>query len=283
MKRKWRSLSMALILAVLVFEPVAVNPPPVEAAWNGVVMAGRVLRSVNPDTSGCRATAYGRVDGNLVLFLANHCKQFGEQFGNDMPFGPAYTDGGVQIGWWGNGTTIACNCPNSWEDNDLTYITLDVNSVWYPTSGRNRIYRGDVTGNGLTSDDYRNMTTQPTASDGCSSYPIGGTWLDDNVYQMWQQTMTTTYTNRVGTPTQKTSVNDGCLISSNLSVHGSCCDSASPWVGSWDTTTLHGLATDAPGGLLRYNSFFEGLFDLDAYFDTHSNHTGAKLCITSSC
>jgi len=54
-------------------------------------------------------------------------------------------------------------------------------------------------------------------------------------------------------------------------------------VGSWDTTTLHGLATDAPGGLLRYNSFFEGLFDLDAYFDTHSNHTGAKLCITSSC
>jgi hypothetical protein len=274
MKRKWRSLFMALVLAGTVLVPVAVNPPTVQAAWNGIVMPGRVLRNhLDGTTSACRATAYGRVDSNLVLFLAHHCR---DADNGDVPYGPAYTNGGVQIGWWG--------VPGvSWENNDLTYITLDVNSVWYPSSQRNRIYRGDFTDNGLTASDYWYMTTQPTSADDCSSYPIGGDWLDDNLYHMWQQYMTTTTDYRVGTPTEETNVNDGCLIHTNLNAHASCCDSGSPFVGSWDTTTLHGLATDAPGGFLRYNSFREGLLDLDAYWDTHGNDTGAKLCITSSC
>ena len=43
-------------------------------------------------------------------------------------------------------------------------------------------------------------------------------------------------------------------------------------------------ATGTNGNLaLYFNPFYEGLQDLDAYWDTHGNHTGAKLCITSSC
>ena len=112
---------MALVLLVAVLVPVPVNPATVEAAWNGINMPGRVLRDWGGNTSACRATAYGRVDSNLVLFVPNHCK---DAF-NEQPYAPAYTNGGVQIGWWGNPGT-------SWQDNDLTYITLDVNSVWVP-------------------------------------------------------------------------------------------------------------------------------------------------------
>lgn len=34
---------------------------------------------------------------------------------------------------------------------------------------------------------------------------------------------------------------------------------------------------------LYFIPIYAGLQDLDAYFDTHSTMTGAKLCITSSC
>ena len=67
-----------------------------------------------------------------------------------------------------------------------------------------------------------------------------------------------------------------------------------------DRTTLSGLMTGYNSAVgaptegtkvltnngqpaLYFNSFYEGLQDLDAWFDTHSNNTGAKLCITSSC
>lgn len=113
MKRKLRSLFIALVLAVTALVPVAVNPPTVEAAWNGILMAGRVLRNHGPNppvnTSACRVAAYARVDGNLSLLLPNHCKA---AF-NEQAFAPAYTNGGVQIGWWGNPD-------ESWQDNDLT-------------------------------------------------------------------------------------------------------------------------------------------------------------------
>lgn len=89
---------MAALLAVTVLAPVAANPPTVAAAWNGIVMPGRVLRDWGGNTSVCRATAYGRADSNLVLFVANHCK---DAF-NEQPYAPAYTNGGVQIGWWGD-------------------------------------------------------------------------------------------------------------------------------------------------------------------------------------
>lgn len=302
MKRKWRSLSMALVLAIIVFVPVGVNPPRVEAAWNNVIMAGRVLRSVNPDTSGCRATAYGRVDSNLVLFVANHCKDFGELSGNDMPYGPAYTDLWVQIGWWGYGTTKACNCPLSWEDNDLTYITLDVNSVWYPSSGRNRIYAGDADNSGtVNSNDYWYMTSQPGVYDGCAGFPAGGAYPDTS-YRMWQYTMSTSTDYDVGSVTGLTNSGDGCQVFTKFGEHyGQCCDSATPIIRYSDQTTLNGLVTgfnDQIGTVsegtkpatgtngnraLYFNPFYEGLQNLDAYWDTHGNHTGAKLCITSSC
>ena len=92
MKRRWRSFFMALVLTAMVYLPVAVNPPPAAAAWNGIIMPGRVLRNYGDGTtSACRATAYGRVDSNLVLFLANHCRNSAN---GDVHFGPAYTNGG---------------------------------------------------------------------------------------------------------------------------------------------------------------------------------------------
>src|SRR5262245_35496259 len=98
MNRKWRSLFVALTFAVTALVPVAFNPPTV-AAWNGIIMPGRVLRNAGDGpTSACRALAYGRADSHLVLFVANHCRDDV----HDVHYGPAYTNGGVQIGWWGN-------------------------------------------------------------------------------------------------------------------------------------------------------------------------------------
>lgn len=290
MSRHWRSLFMALVLAVTVFVPVAVNPPRVEAAWNGIIMPGRVLRDFGGNTSACRAAGYARVDNNVSLLVPNHCKDAW----NEQPYAPAYTNGGVQIGWWGNpGTT--------WEDNDLTYITLDVNSVYYPTSGRNKIYRGDVAG-----DDYFYMTSQPTAVDGCAGYPtepLGYPLL--GAHRMWQSTMTSTTAYQARQITGYAFSNDGCLVFTKFTEHlGVCCESGAPVIDpAVDPTTLAGFSTgyneNIPAGdvdegtkgdadingvrYLYYNTFFEGLEDLDAYFDTHSTMTGAKLCITSSC
>lgn len=289
MKRKWRSLFMAPVLAVAFLAPVAVNPPTVAAAWNGITMPGRVLRDYGGPTSACRATAYGRVDSNLVLFLANHCR---DPLNGDVHYGPAYTNGGVQIGWWGDPGA-------SWEDTDLTYITLDVNSVWYPSSGRNRIYRGDLTFNGDTSDDYWYMTSQPGQFDGCDGFPAGGAYPDTS-YRNWQETMVTNYPYVAHDVTGLRINNDGCLVFTKHEQHVACCDSGLPLIRYSDQTTLNGLMTGVNSQVgaptegtkvltnngrpaLYFNAFYEGLQDLDAYWDTHGNHTGAKLCITSSC
>lgn len=290
MKRKWRSLSIAHVLAVTVLVPVAMNPPTAAAYWNGTIMAGRVLRDWGPnvETSACRVAAYARIDGNLSLLLPNHCK---ERVGPDeQPYAPAYTNGDVQIGWWG--------VPNSsWQDRDLTYITLDVNSDWYPTSGRNRIYRGE---NG-SFDIYWYMTTAPTsAGDGCPSFPRGGSY-PDTVRRMWQQTMMTTSWYNTRLATGLTNEGDGCVVFTDFGQHTNCCDSGTPVI-SDDLTTLSGMITaynsNYDGNVdegtktntgnngnpaLYFIPTYAGLQDLDAYFDTHSTMTGAKLCITSSC
>ena len=78
-------------------------------------------------------------------------------------------------------------------------------------------------------------------------------------------------------------------------------DTLTPPVLRFDTSTLSGLMTgfnSAVGGptegtkqltgtngnpALYYNSFYEGLQDLDAYWETHGNQTGAVLCTSSLC
>ncbi len=286
---------MALVLGVTVLVPVAMNPPTVEAAWNGIIMPGRVLRDWGPNppvnSSACRAIAYGRVDSNLVLFVAQHCKiAFMEQ-----PYAPALTNGSVQLGWWGVGTATSCNCPTSWEDNDLTYITLDVNSPYYPTSNRNLIYRGP---NGI--DNYWHITTQPGQFDGCEGFPAGGAYPDTS-YRMWQKTMTSTYQLENRDVKGLHFHHDGCEVFTDGGQHNDCCDSATPIIRYSDQTTLNGfltgvntLVTSVDEGTkpatgtngnpaMFFNPMYEGLQDLDAYFDTHGNHTGAKLCINSAC
>lgn len=287
-KRKWRSLFMAPVLAASASVPVALNPPTVEAAWNGIIMPGRVLRDHPAPTSACRATAYGRVDSNLVLFLADHCR---DPLNGDVHYGPAYTNGGAQIGWWGNPGT-------SWENNDLTYITLDVNSVYYPTSGRNKVYKGNVPG----PDDYWYMTTQPGQFDGCDGFPAGGAYPDTS-YRLWQRYMTTTYQYETGHVTGLTFEGqvDHCVVFTDFGEHPWCCESGTPIIRYSDQTTLNGLfsiyndyapAADE-GTKSKYGSngelavafqpLYEGLEDLDTFWDNNGNHTGAKLCISSSC
>jgi hypothetical protein len=269
----------------------------VSAAWNGIIMPGRVLRNFNDgNSSACRATAYARVDGNLSLIVPNHCK---DAF-NEQPYAAAYTNGGVAIGWWG--------VPGaSWQDNDLTYITLDVNSVYYPTSGRNKVYRGDVTNNGLTSDDYWYITTNPTSSDGCAGFPAGGAYPDSS-YRMWQSTMASTLDYEFAESLDGWGVTglefhgDGCYVFTKFTTKASinCCDSGTPIIRWSDKTTINGFMTgyndvrttvnegtkvNTVGGVraLFFDPLYEGLDDLNTYMVAHSLQQGAWLCQTSAC
>lgn len=99
-----------------------------------------------------------------------------------------------------------------------------MNSVWYPSSGRSRIYRGDLTFNGLTSDDYWYMTSQPTSSDGCAGYPASGAYPDTSD-RNWQETMVTNYPYVRRDVTGLRTNNDGCLV---FSTHEAHVDAATP-------------------------------------------------------
>jgi len=238
------------------------------AAMTGPILPGRPI-FVNGQS--CRGTAYGRVNGAFVLFLANHCY---DSLATGAPIYDTSTNPDTFIGYLGQRSSL-------WNGNDLTYIRLD--STRIPASGRNRIYKGDMTGNGLTSDDYFYVTRNPSTP--CSSLPPGGNWLDD-IYHPFQATQATTTKYRTGQLFGKMSNGgpDGCLILTLLSVHSACCDSGSPLIGSWATNTVLGIATDREpsNNTIRFNSLYEGLEDLNDYMVDHGG-SGAWLCQTSAC
>ena len=272
------------------------SPTPASGAtWNGIIMAGRPLRdktnTVGGATSNCMVAAYGRVDGNLVVFLPHHCRDAAK---GDVPYGPAYTNGHVQIGWWGN--------PNSlWENNDLTYITLDVNSVWYPSSGRNRVYRGDVNYNyKVDSEDYWFLTTQPGVNDGCAGFPAGGEYPDKS-FRMWQPTMAADTRYEAGNVTGLTKLYDACTVFTDFDAWNEGVPSGTPVIRYSDKTTLNGIigmynawtnqvdeGTKSNYGYYGYPAvafrpLYETLEILDTYWDGHGLKKGAFLCINSAC
>ena len=241
------------------------------AAMTGPILPGRPISTDGHTGNGCRAWAYGRVNGAMVLFVADHCFATQQE-------GAAVYDMGANpdqfIGYMGKRS-------NLWGGNDVAYIVLD--STRIPSSGRNRIYRGDVTNNGLTSDDYWYVTHQPDW--GCSE-PYLNTHYYDVVYVPFQSSQSTTTDYRYGRMLGHTSNgNDGCLVATDLQSRlsqGVCCDAGSAFVPSWDTGTVWGVATDAPNNKLRFNSVKEGLDDLNAYMLDHGG-SGARLCTTSAC
>lgn len=175
-----------------------------------------------------------------------------------------------------------------------------MNSVWYPANSRNRIYRGDFNTNGITdAPDYWVMTSKPTANDGCAGFPDGA--YPDTSHRMWQQTMATNNIHETRNVTGLSSLNDGCVVFTSFGMHNNCCDSGTPVIRAGDLTTLNGILGDfnanfgAPdegtksntgtngNPALGFRPLYEGLADLDAYFETHSTNTGAFLCINSAC
>jgi hypothetical protein len=260
-------LPLVLLLGALVAPaPTAAILPPGDGGTT--YFPGRMLRDDQVlGTDHCRVAAYGRVNGAVVIFIANHCGPTGGAYEGLV----ARTNSNIRIGVYGKREL-------GWTNNDLAYIILD--AAWVPSvaSGmRNKIYRGDVSGS-----DYWTMTTQPTVGDGCSAFASS-----KNVYENWQRYFGTDTAYRTGQTLGAGP--DGCgtdggNIQTNLDWHGGvCCTSGTPVVAQRDTTTLTGMITGQVGGLMYFETFAEGLADLDAYWDTHGNWSGAKLCVDADC
>lgn len=267
-----------LVVALIAPVPAAAILPPSDGGT--INFPGRMLRD-DYDTwqngangrqaNFCRGTAYGKVDGDLVLFVANHCDA------GAIEGQPAYTNGWVIIGTWGKRL-------QGWANNDLAYIRLYPS--WRPTSGLNKVYRGSI----ANESNFWTITSQPGVYDGCAGFPAGGEYPDTS-YLNYQATFTTSYDYEVGHVTGLFNHDDGCGVFTDFDSHLICCESGAPVIRYSDTTTINGLMTgynnaipSADEGVkfsggLYFNPIYEGLEDLKGYFG--ANDTG--LCITSTC
>ena len=271
MRRRRFVHPLMVVLGALVFAaPVAAAPEPIPVDTSN--LAGRPISGgydANIHGGNCQGIAYGRVDGRLVLFTANHCRfSNGVINPEDRSGQPVYGPNGSRIGVWGPTSTVAST-------HDLTFIYIDAAAK---PANTNRIYRGPYNGAGGV-DDWWVMTGQPTVDMGCD-----GTWKEDFSWQMAQPksgALNTVFTTRAAYLWRIVNVNSGsgvtrhCQIEmSGLQDRTGYVESGSPVMNEDWTNRLFGYIVNDWTAVPMYH----GIEHFDAFYGGDT-----RLCVTASC
>lgn len=236
--------------------------PSVSAVTLQTNLAGRPL---NGNTVlWCTGVAYGRVNGAMVIFTANHCAD-GRQPG-DYVYGAT----GQPLGTWGsNGTSTPY---------DLAWIKL-LNGNW-PTVPY-QIYRGDCSDGtcpGGTSSYWTVDNLQGSNDYSCANAPLH---TGADVWENWRTTVDDHSRARLGEflSMGPTTAGGGwstpCMLQTNLLYSTTYKHSGAGLVAH--TGEVLGVATSVDGsGRLRFSNFREAITRLD-----NALPGGAYLCTGS--
>lgn len=238
--------------------------------YAGRPLSGDTDGSDTPDKVFCNGLAYGKVDGKKVLFFADHCI-------NDAPTGGSIRDeDGVYYGW--RPTAPSVQCAGGSSGNDLCYIWL-YSGKW--PSNPHQVYAG------VKCCVYSQWTTiaQPKGSPswacGTMDDQIGLTVYENHqnlwagTHYRWEGVVTNTQMGGSGSA-------DDCEIITDLDYSSTYRHSGSPLFSTGNN--LVGVATAATGsGKLIFDSVYEGMKDIDAYWDTHGTGVGAWFCTDAAC
>jgi hypothetical protein len=276
--------SLARLAPLLLLIGALALPAPAYAT--SVNVAGRPIQgNINTGHAGsCSGIGYGRVNGSLVVFLADHCRTgHSENEPGDPVMGPT----GVVIGTWASIIPAI-------QQHDLSYFW--VNAAGTPGNA-NRIYRGDVAGS-----DFWEMTAQPSSALSCDGE---AEWGSDDIYQMNQISSETTEPYRTGSlPAEALSdlytyysyvtYSDGsthCRIytydlpvryAPNLHI-----ESSSPIMKEAQSARLFAYATGMSNGCggdcITITPIYNSLKAADDYWEVNGSNLGAYMCIDAAC
>jgi hypothetical protein len=255
--KRLRTLFSSLLVASLLF----VSAPKVDASYT-VNLAGRPI--MGSAYTWCQGVAYGRVDGALVLFTANHCADGRGQ--GDIVLDP----NGSMLGSW--------HYTGHSEEHDLAWIELIAGA--HP-SNLNQVYRG-----GFAPTDYATITQPyPSSSLSCASIDSRFGVATSQYFQNTTQSIANPRTGHITGYTWYTPSTNQCLVQTDIPAQ--CCgikDSGSPFGLYGFSYTMFALATGgANGGGLQVTPLYEGIHAIDDFYYARGNHLGAFMCYTASC
>jgi hypothetical protein len=260
--RSNRHVPVGLALGLLL---LALASPAVVSGATPPFVAGRPITGRMSDANGCQGTAYGRVNGEMVIFTAWHCMEGAGQLPGDAV---KFYDGRT-LGWWGRDALGA--------QHDLAYVRLASGMI--PTSGRNRVYQGRSEG----ADQWWTITRMPSI--GCVAMATGDYW-NRATWANYHSSMGDTRLFSVGKTVRMFSqaATDRCTVLTTNPWHGDGSRDSGTSVMMIDQPgTVWGMMTARSGSQLIATPMKDGLDDIN-WFYTHNGYTkGAYLCQTSLC
>lgn len=272
MKSKFSRVFAALVVAIALMLPMAGTVAAADYDGNDN-LAGRPIRGTATDW--CQGMAYGRINGQMVLFTSGHCYAdttgtSGLDVGDDI-----YNSVGVRLGVLGDKR-------GAW-DKDLGFIWLADGK--YPSTGLNKIFRGD--------NEYWTITQPYPSNDiSCDNIKYGGTFNSwpRGVYHNFQTTITSNYPKRYGGVTGFSSYTDAshCTLQTNLEWHGpTYADSGSSFIltgyGDQVFAGASSVTCRCEGGTIQVTPVYSGIHALDNFWEANGNNLGAYFCADSTC
>lgn len=255
MTRKFSRVFAAMALSVAALLSVSGSA----FAADNTNLAGRPIDG-SADSS-CQGTVYGRVDGVMVLWTANHCN---EGVGN-----PVYNADGNVIGLWMSKTIGA-----PW---DLAAISLYPG--FYPPDNRNLIYKGNGTW-------WSNGYKMPVTGLSCNNLEDTFTYHSNlTVYQSWQPYLTASNSYRTGKMPGYYTHPDSthCEVMTtipNVAAPGKA--SGSPFFVATYGASVAGVATRLGPDGLNFTPWYSGIRAYDAWNKSNGG-SGAFFCSNSAC
>jgi len=289
-------IALCSLIAMLTFAAPASAYP---TNTNTTNMAGRPFGGSAgdgapfPDYRSCQGIAYGKVNGQKVLFIPNHCTPDAVTKCAGTSWSFCDKDNNL-IGQYASASEISSNF-------DYAYILL-TNGVW--PSNPDQICCGDDNGTACW---RSNTSAKPSSDTACANidvkWGLGG--FSDNVYASFQTNWTSQWDNRTGNVVDWfNNQNDTsyCQILTDLASHCDTCyiDSGTPFhlfgYGQAPAFFAHkkvqitcgehqGLppCTESYGTDLVIKPIYNPMTALDNYWESHGNNLGAHFCTDSSC
>lgn len=263
-----------LVIVMLLISTLATAPPVLASATTN--LAGRPITGYADEW--CQGTAYGRVDGSIVLFTAAHCRPNGGAPGSSNGVAVKNISGQTIGTFWETGGVSVY---------DMAYIKLNAGFV---PSNPNQIFAGDLGNNGT--DNWWTITYKWGHS--AFACPSIDSYFGSNgtIYHNFQQYILYNEAARSGTILGYWGAYNGtaayCQVRISQTRHVGYKDSGSSFIITAFNGAVAGVGTAyCSAGCAAENIIITpwraAITTLGDYWDNHGTMQGAWFCINTAC